>query len=60
MPPLPTLVVDRSPTPKSEMRSLYYEVEVTREDGTQVDVQLDENFNVVATEGDRVDDESAG
>lgn len=32
-----------------------YEVEVTLDDGSQVDVQLDENFNVV---GDKVDDES--
>lgn len=28
----------------------YYEVEVTREDGSQVDVQLDEDFNVVGSE----------
>ena len=28
----------------------YYEVEVTREDGSQVDVELDENFNVVGDE----------
>ena len=27
----------------------YYEVEVTRADGTEVDVQLDEQFTVVAT-----------
>jgi hypothetical protein len=33
----------------------YYEVEVTLEDGSQVDVQLDEDFNVV---GDEADDES--
>jgi uncharacterized membrane protein YkoI len=33
----------------------YYEVEVTLDDGSQVDVQLDENFTVV---GDEVDDES--
>ena len=33
----------------------YYEVEVTRDDGTQVDVQLDENFNVVSTEDDGAD-----
>ena len=33
-----------------------YEVEVTREDGSQVDVQLDEDFNVV---GDEADDDSA-
>ena len=30
----------------------YYEVEVTLDDGRQVDVQLDENFNVVGTEDD--------
>lgn len=29
-----------------------YEVEVTRSDGTQVDVQLDENFHVVGSKGD--------
>ncbi len=30
----------------------YYEVEVTLENGRQVDVQLDAGFNVVDTEGD--------
>ncbi len=30
----------------------YYEVEVTLDDGRQVDVQLDENFDVVGTEAD--------
>jgi uncharacterized membrane protein YkoI len=30
----------------------YYEVEVTRDDGTQVDVQLDESFAVVGDETD--------
>jgi len=30
----------------------YYEVEVTLPDGRQVDVQLDESFNVVGSEGD--------
>lgn len=30
----------------------YYEIEVTLDDGHQVDVQLDESFNVVSTEGD--------
>lgn len=35
-----------------------YEVEVTLEDGTQVDVQLDEDFQVVGTESDGTDDES--
>lgn len=30
----------------------YYEVEVTRDDGTQVDVQLDKAFNVVGAEDD--------
>ena len=29
-----------------------YEVEVTRDDGTQVDVQLDENFAVVSSKAD--------
>ena len=35
----------------------FYEVEVTRDDGSQVDVQLDESFNVV---GDEADDDSGG
>jgi uncharacterized membrane protein YkoI len=30
----------------------YYEVEVTRDDGSQVDVQLDRDFQVVGDEGD--------
>lgn len=30
----------------------FYEVEVTLDDGSQVDVQLDEQFNVVASEKD--------
>ncbi len=30
----------------------YYEVEVTLDDGSQVDVQLDEKFDVVGSEGD--------
>jgi uncharacterized membrane protein YkoI len=30
----------------------YYEVEVRRNDGSQVDVQLDENFQVVGSEAD--------
>jgi uncharacterized membrane protein YkoI len=29
-----------------------YEVEVTKDDGSQVDVQLDANFHVVSSEGD--------
>ncbi|MGQ0520012.1 MAG: PepSY domain-containing protein [Actinomycetota bacterium] len=33
----------------------HYEVEVTLEDGSQVDVHLDEDFNVLTTEGDRDD-----
>jgi uncharacterized membrane protein YkoI len=38
----------------------YYEVEVTRPDGTQVDVQLDKNFTVVGAEADeQPDDESS-
>jgi hypothetical protein len=31
----------------------YYEVEVTKDDGSQVDVQLDENFSVVGSKTDR-------
>jgi uncharacterized membrane protein YkoI len=39
----------------------YYEVEVTLEDGTQVDVQLDERFNVVGDERDSEgEDDGAG
>ena len=35
----------------------YYEVEVTLEDGSQVDVQLDEDFEVVSSSDDRPDDD---
>jgi hypothetical protein len=40
----------------------YYEVEVTRDDGSQVDVQLDESFSVVGSASDveQSDDGSAG
>ena len=40
----------------------YYEVEVTRDDGSQVDVHLDEDFQVLGTEADRddVEDEPDG
>lgn len=34
----------------------YYEVEVTLEDGRQIDVQLDEDFNVVDSMADTEDD----
>ncbi len=37
-----------------------YEVEVTLDDGTQVDVQLDADFKVVGTESDGNEDESGG
>jgi uncharacterized membrane protein YkoI len=37
-----------------------YEVEVTLDDGSQVDVQLDENFNVVGDEADGSDDDESG
>ncbi len=30
----------------------YYEVEITLDDGTQIDVQLDASFNVVGSEAD--------
>jgi uncharacterized membrane protein YkoI len=33
----------------------YYEVEVRRDDGSQVDVQLDRNFNVVGSSEDEED-----
>ena len=35
-----------------------YEVEVTLDDGSQVDVQLDEEFQVVGTEAEGTEDES--
>jgi hypothetical protein len=35
----------------------YYEVEVTLDDGSEVDVQLDENFDVVTSHTDREDAE---
>jgi hypothetical protein len=35
-----------------------YEVEVTLDDGTQVDVQLDADFEVVGTESDGAEDNS--
>ena len=35
----------------------YYEVEVTMNDGSQIDVQLDEQFNVVGEEVDGPGDE---
>jgi hypothetical protein len=37
----------------------YFEVEVTLDDGSQVDVQLDRGFNVVGDEADGAEDESA-
>ena len=33
-----------------------YEVEVTKAEGSQVDVRLDESFDVVTVEGDREED----
>ena len=36
----------------------FYEVEVTKDDGSQVDVQLDRGFDVVGSEGD--EEESGG
>jgi uncharacterized membrane protein YkoI len=38
----------------------YYEVEVTLDDGTQVDVQLDRSFKVVSAEADHEDDDGGG
>jgi uncharacterized membrane protein YkoI len=34
----------------------YYEVEVTMADGTEVDVHLDQNFNVIGSHSDREDE----
>ena len=38
----------------------YYEVEITRENGSQVDVHLDKNFNVLATPADHEGHEGEG
>ena len=38
----------------------YYEVEVTLDDGRQVDVQLDEDFAVVGTDADEETSDDAG
>ena len=38
----------------------YYEVEVTLDDGSQVDVQLDESFNVVGGSADDESDDGEG
>jgi len=38
----------------------YYEVEVTLDDGSQVDVQLDRGFNVVGDEADSESEDEAG
>ena len=38
----------------------FYEVEVTMDDGTQIDVQLDEDFNVVGDETDGADEDEGG
>ena len=38
----------------------YYEVEVTLDDGSQVDVQLDRDFHVVGSSADHEDREGAG
>jgi len=37
-----------------------YEVEVTLDDGTQTDVQLDRDFNVVGEAADGAEDEGSG
>jgi len=38
----------------------YYEVEMTLEDGSQTDVQLDRSFNVVGDEADDGEEDEAG
>ena len=37
-----------------------YEVEVTRTDGTTVDVRLDDSFNVIVLDGDSEQSDSDG
>lgn len=36
----------------------FYEVEVTRADGSQIDVHLDRGFDVLGTEGDATEEDS--
>jgi hypothetical protein len=38
----------------------YYEVEVTRDDGTRIDVQLDEDFTVVGSDPDEPGQDETG
>ena len=38
----------------------YFEVEVTLDDGTQTDVQVNRNYEVVGSESDGTDDEESG
>ena len=38
----------------------YYEVEVTLDDGSQVDVHLNEDFSLIGSEADGADDEGKG
>jgi uncharacterized membrane protein YkoI len=38
----------------------FYEVEVTRDDGSQVDVQLDRDFDVVGSETDDESEDESG
>ena len=38
----------------------YYEVEVTLDDGSQTDVQLDRDFNVVGSEADKGGEDEKG
>jgi uncharacterized membrane protein YkoI len=38
----------------------YYEVEVTLDDGSQVDVQLDRDFHVVGSDADRSGEDEGG
>ena len=35
----------------------YYEIEITLENGNQVDVHLDEEFNILSVEADEADDD---
>ena len=54
-PPSPTPARGGSPETEVGDEESYYEVEVTLDDGSQVDVQLDRSFAVVGSEADRED-----
>jgi hypothetical protein len=50
----------RSPPKEVGDEESYYEVEVTLDDGSQTDVQLDRGFNVVGDETDSGSEDESG